>query len=68
MYLSDIFTIPCNLAGLPGVSVPCGYDDKKLPIGLQILASHFNESLLLKTAYFIEKNFKFEKIKNRYVV
>ncbi|MCS7227834.1 MAG: Asp-tRNA(Asn)/Glu-tRNA(Gln) amidotransferase subunit GatA, partial [Endomicrobia bacterium] len=68
MYLSDIFTIPCNLAGLPGISLPCGYDNQKLPIGLQILAPHFQESLMLKTAYYIEQNFKFEKIKNKYVV
>ena len=38
MYLSDIFTISVNLAGLPGMSMPCGYDDKGLPIGLQIIA------------------------------
>jgi aspartyl-tRNA(Asn)/glutamyl-tRNA(Gln) amidotransferase subunit A len=68
MYLSDIFTIPCNLAGLPGISIPCGYDDKGLPIGLQILSSHFNEKLLLQLAYFIEQNYKIQKIKGDYVV
>ncbi len=68
MYLSDIFTIPCNLAGLPGISIPCGYDDKNLPIGVQILSSHFNEKLLLQTAYFIEQNYKIQKIKEKYVV
>lgn len=68
MYLSDIFTIPCNLAGLPGMSIPCGYDDNGLPIGLQILANHFKESIMLKLAYYIEKNFKFGKINNKYLV
>ncbi len=68
MYLSDIFTIPCNLAGLPGMSIPCGYDSNNLPIGLQILAPHFKETKMLKLAYFIEKNFRFKKITNEYVV
>lgn len=68
MYLSDIFTIPCNLAGLPGISIPCGYDSKGLPIGLQILAPHFNEEKIFKLAYFIEQNYKFEKVKTKYVV
>jgi len=68
MYLSDIFTIPCNLAGLPGISIPCGYDDKGLPIGLQILSSHFNEKLLLQLAYFIEQNYKIQKIRGEYIV
>jgi aspartyl-tRNA(Asn)/glutamyl-tRNA(Gln) amidotransferase subunit A len=68
MYLSDIFTIPCNLAGLPGISIPCGYDDKGLPIGLQVLSSHFNEKLLLQLAYFFEQNYKIQKIKGNYVV
>ncbi len=68
MYLSDIFTIPCNLAGLPGISIPCGYDKEGLPIGLQILAPHFKETNLLKLAYFITQNYKFEKKKGKYVV
>lgn len=68
MYLSDIFTIPCNLAGLPGMSIPVGYDNSNLPIGLQILASHFREDIMVKLAYFIENNFKFNKITNKYVI
>jgi aspartyl-tRNA(Asn)/glutamyl-tRNA(Gln) amidotransferase subunit A len=54
MYLSDIFTIPVNLAGLPGMSVPCGYDKNGLPAGLQLIGNHFREELLLKTAFNLE--------------
>ena len=46
MYLSDIFTVPCNLAGLPGMSVPCGFDNAGLPIGLQILAPALAEETI----------------------
>ncbi|MBU1206842.1 MAG: Asp-tRNA(Asn)/Glu-tRNA(Gln) amidotransferase subunit GatA [Proteobacteria bacterium] len=56
MYLSDIFTIPCNLAGLPGLSLPCGFNKQGLPIGLQILADHFQEEKLLRAAYAYEQN------------
>ncbi len=55
MYLSDIYTLPVNLAGLPGVSVPCGRDSKGLPIGLQLIGKHFDESALLQTAAAYEK-------------
>lgn len=48
MYLSDIFTISCNLAGLPGLSVPCGFTSERLPVGLQLLGRHFKEEILLK--------------------
>ncbi len=54
MYLSDIFTIPVNLAGIPGMSVPCGFDSKGLPIGIQLMASHLQEEKLIKTAYNLE--------------
>lgn len=50
MYLSDIFTIPCNLAGVPGISVPCGFSSKKLPIGVQFYANHFADNLLVRVA------------------
>ncbi len=50
MYLSDIFTISCNLAGLCGVSLPCGFSEKGLPIGLQLLGRPFGESDLLRAA------------------
>jgi len=55
MYLSDIFTITCNLAGLPGISVPCGKDSANLPIGMQLIANHFQEALLLQVAHQFEK-------------
>jgi aspartyl-tRNA(Asn)/glutamyl-tRNA(Gln) amidotransferase subunit A len=51
MYLTDIFTVPCNLAGICGLSVPCGFTrDPKLPVGLQLLGRPFGESLLLRIA------------------
>jgi aspartyl-tRNA(Asn)/glutamyl-tRNA(Gln) amidotransferase subunit A len=50
MYLSDIYTISCNLAGLPGISIPCGFTRTKLPIGLQLLAPAFEEEKLLRIA------------------
>jgi aspartyl-tRNA(Asn)/glutamyl-tRNA(Gln) amidotransferase subunit A len=56
MYLSDIFTIPINLAGLPGISVPCGFNKDGLPLGLQILGNLFDEEKLLHCAYCFEQN------------
>ncbi len=55
MYLSDIFTISANMAGIPGISVPCGFSTKGLPIGLQIMGNHFNEEKILKVAYSFEQ-------------
>ena len=55
MYLSDIYTIAANLAGVPGISVPCGFDEKQLPIGLQILSPTFTEDKLLRIARTYEK-------------
>jgi aspartyl-tRNA(Asn)/glutamyl-tRNA(Gln) amidotransferase subunit A len=51
MYLGDIFTIPAPLAGLPALSIPCGYDPAGLPVGLQLMGPHFAEGLLLGTAH-----------------
>ena len=56
MYLSDIFTISCNLAGLPGMSVPCGFSSAGLPIGMQILGRPFGEEDVLRAGYQYEKN------------
>lgn len=55
MYLSDILTISANLAGIPGMSVPCGFSDAGLPIGLQLQAAHFEEEKMLKVAYNLEQ-------------
>jgi aspartyl-tRNA(Asn)/glutamyl-tRNA(Gln) amidotransferase subunit A len=55
MYLSDIYTISCNLAGIPGISIPCGFTKVNLPIGLQILAPPFEEEKLLRVARMHEK-------------
>jgi aspartyl-tRNA(Asn)/glutamyl-tRNA(Gln) amidotransferase subunit A len=55
MYLSDILTISANLAGIPGISVPCGFSGKGLPIGMQMQASHFNEEVLLRAAWNLEQ-------------
>jgi aspartyl-tRNA(Asn)/glutamyl-tRNA(Gln) amidotransferase subunit A len=63
MYLSDIFTIPCNLAGLPGLSLPCGFTRQGLPIGLQILANHFQEETILRVGYAFEQNTDFHRRK-----
>ncbi len=59
MYLSDILTIPVNLAGLPALVVPGGMDKKGLPVGVQIIAPHFREDLLYKAGKIIEENNKF---------
>ncbi len=56
MYLSDIMTISANLAGIPGMSVPCGFSSAGLPIGLQIQTSHFKEEKLLQIAHNLEKS------------
>ena len=55
MYLGDIYTISVNLAGLPGISVPCGKDQKGLPVGLQLIGDCFGEKKLLRAAYTYEK-------------
>ena len=55
MYLSDIFTISANLAGIPGISVPCGFSGGGLPIGLQLMGPPFGEAALLRAAYAFEQ-------------
>ena len=51
MYLGDIFTIPAPLAGLPALSIPCGFDARGLPVGLQLMGRHFSEGMLLGAAH-----------------
>ncbi len=55
MYLNDVFTIPVNLAGLPGISVPCGLSPENLPIGLQLIGRAFDETTLLRAAAAMER-------------
>jgi aspartyl-tRNA(Asn)/glutamyl-tRNA(Gln) amidotransferase subunit A len=55
MYLADIYTVTANLAGIPGISVPCGESHEKLPIGLQLFARHFDEATLLRVAHAYEQ-------------
>jgi aspartyl-tRNA(Asn)/glutamyl-tRNA(Gln) amidotransferase subunit A len=55
MYLADIYTVTASLAGIPGISVPCGETREKLPIGLQILGKHFDESTILRVAHAYEQ-------------
>ena len=56
MYLSDIFTVNCNMAGIPGISIPCGFSSTGLPIGLQIMAKPFDEEMIFRVAYTFEQN------------
>ena len=57
MYLSDIYTVPVNLAGLPGISIPCGNGKESgLPVGFQMIGKPFDEETLLRAAYQLEKN------------
>ena len=58
MYLSDIYTVPVNLAGLPAISVPCGNGNKtNMPVGFQIIGRPFDEATILRLAYHLEKNY-----------
>jgi len=63
MYLSDIFTVTANLAGLPALSLPIGLSRQGLPIGLQIIGNHFQESHIFKLAFLLEKKVKFKNNK-----
>lgn len=64
MYLGDIYTISVNLAGLPGISVPCGKDSKGLPIGLQLIGDCFQEKKLIRAAYAYEQTREYEHCQN----
>ena len=65
MYLSDIYTISINLAGLPALSLPCGFDGDGMPIGLQIIGKPFDESTILRAAYHYEQATEWHKRKPR---
>ena len=55
MYLDDLYTIPINLAGLPGMSIPCGFGDKGRPVGMQIVGNYFEEARMLAIAHLFQK-------------
>ena len=61
MYLADIYTISANLAGIPGLSIPCGFTADNLPIGLQLMGKHFDEATLLKVGHHFQQNTDFHR-------
>lgn len=63
MYLSDIFTVTANLAGIPALTLPVGLNKENLPLGIQIMANFFQESCILKLAFLLEKKVKFDNNK-----
>jgi len=67
VYLSDILTISANLAGIPGISVPCGFSSAGLPIGLQIQAAHFQEEKLLTAAYNLEQRLNIAHLRTKHL-
>jgi aspartyl-tRNA(Asn)/glutamyl-tRNA(Gln) amidotransferase subunit A len=67
MYLSDIYTIAANLAGIPGISIPCGFEQHNMPIGLQIMTPNFTEAQLLRIARMYEKQTNWYEKKPRIV-
>lgn len=61
MYLADICTVPVNIAGLPGISIPCGVDKDGMPVGMQLIGNRFNEDAILNAAYTFEQKIKFKE-------
>lgn len=61
MYLSDICTVSVNIAGLPGISIPCGVDKEGMPIGMQLIGNYFEEEEILNVAYAYEQKTKFRE-------
>ena len=59
MYLADICTVSVNIAGLPGISIPCGVDSKQMPIGMQLIGNRFAEETILNAAYTFEQEYRF---------
>ena len=62
MYMNDILTVPVNLAGVPAISIPCGFSNG-LPIGLQLIGKHFDEATIYQAAYAFEQATEFHKEK-----
>ncbi len=67
MYLQDIFTVPANMAGLPAISVPSGYDSRGMPLGIQILGPQMNDVPVLQYAYAFEQATRHARIPDRYM-
>ena len=61
MYLADICTVSINIAGLPGISIPCGVDKEGMPVGMQLIGNKFEEEKLLNIAYVFEQKTKFRE-------
>ncbi len=68
MYLSDLLTVPVNLAGLPAISIPCGFDKNGLPIGLQLIGNVLEENKILNAANIFEKDALVMKNKPQYEI
>jgi len=66
MYLSDIYTVPVNIAGIPAISVPCGFVNN-LPVGLQIIGNYFREDVLFNIAYSYEQSENWHKTMPRHI-
>ena len=64
MYLSDVLTIPPNMAGLPGLSIPCGLSEG-LPVGLQLIGPQFSENALFRTGHVLERALDFDYVPER---
>ena len=61
MYLADLCTVSVNIAGLPGISIPCGVDSQGMPIGLQLIGKPFDEESIIQAAYTYEQEIKFRE-------
>jgi len=62
MYLNDVFTVPCSLAGLPGISIPAGLNKDGLPLGLQVIGKPFDEDMVLNVAEALEQGLNFKSL------
>jgi aspartyl-tRNA(Asn)/glutamyl-tRNA(Gln) amidotransferase subunit A len=63
IYLLDIYTIPANLAGLPALSIPCGFGDEGMPVGLQLMAPAFRDNIILGAAITFQDHTRFHEVK-----
>ena len=61
MYLEDVFTLPANLGGVPGLTFPVGFDQQGLPIGMQLMGPHFREDILLQSAHVYQQHTDWHK-------